>query len=107
MPESASHKRAKRKAAGKAGKTEVPLKGGGRLDASTKVKAAEVERSGDLKKLEAAARRLKRSRKRQKVLIVPQKDLQKGVDAMKKVKTKGTVRNISGTKRRQVKPKKK
>lgn len=106
MPESESHKRAKRKAAGEKGKTEAPLKGGGRLDASTKIRATEVERSGAPKRLEEAARRLKRSRKRQKVLVVPQKDLQKGIDAMKKTKTKGTVRNISGTKRRQVRPKK-
>ena len=35
MPETKSHKRAKKKAAGKKGMTEKPLKGGGRLDASS------------------------------------------------------------------------
>ena len=106
MAESKSHKRAKRKAAGKSGKTEVPLKGGGRLDARTKITATEIERSGTLRGLEAAARRLKRSRKRQKVLVVPQRDMDNAVAAMKKVGAGGTVKNMSGTKRRRVKPKK-
>ena len=106
MTESKSHKRAKRKAAGKSGKTEAPLKGGGRLDARTKIKATEIERSGTPRRLKAAARRLKRSRKRQRVLVVPQRDMNKAVDAMQEVGTTGTVKNINGTKRRQVRPKK-
>ena len=106
MAESESHKRAKRKAAGKSGKTETPLKGGGHLDARKKITATEIERSGTPRRLEAAARRLKRSRKRQRVLVVPQRDMDKAVAAMKKVGTTGTVKNMSGTKRRQARPKK-
>lgn len=102
MPESKSHKRAKKRAAGKTGKTEVPLKGGGRLDAQTKGRATEVERSGDRKRLKRAARRLMRSRKRQKVLQVPNQDMGKATAAMREVGVGGTVKNMSGTKRRHV-----
>jgi len=106
MSEMSSHERAKRRAAGKSGKTEVPLKGKRRLDAASKGKATEIERSGNSDGLEKAARRLKSSRKPQKVLQVPQKDMSKAVQAMKKVGVGGTVKNMSGTKRRSV-PKKK
>ena len=102
MAETLSHKRAKRVAAGHSGKTEVPLSRGRRLDAATKKKATEVERSGSQSGLEKAARRLKASGKSQKVLQVPQKDMPKAAKAMKKVGTKGTVKNMSGTKRRSV-----
>ncbi len=95
MGESEAHKRAKKKAAGKTGKTEVPISGKRKLDASTKIKAIEIERSGNLK---AAAERLKASRKPQKVLQVPEKDLKKAVEAMKKAGISGTVKNMSGTK---------
>jgi len=71
MPESDSHKRAKSKAAGQAGKTEAPLRGNRRLDALTSRKAIEIERSGTMAGLEKAARRLKDSGRPQKVLQVP------------------------------------
>jgi len=71
MVESASHRRAKRAAADKGGATERPIRGGGRLDAVTKAKAVEVERSGDPERLEMAAERLRDSGKPQKVLVVP------------------------------------
>lgn len=106
MPETSSHKRAKSKAAGKSGKTEVPLKGNRRLDATSKRKATEIERSGKLDGLVKAARRLKASQKPQKILQVPQKDIPKAVQAMKNVGVGGTVKNMSGTRRRSV-PKKK
>lgn len=102
MAESQSHKRAKAKAAGRKGKTEVSIKGNRRLDAVTKSKATEIERSGNMQSLSKAARRLKASHKPQKILQVPQKDMPKAVKAMKKVKVKGTVKNISGTKRKSV-----
>ncbi len=102
MAESTSHKRAKQKAAGEEGKTEVPLPGGGRLDAQTTTKAVEVERSGDPARLKLAAERLKRSRKKQKVLQVPQNDMKKAREAMIKVGVSGTIKNISGTKRSRV-----
>lgn len=101
MTESKSHKRAKSKAAGKSGKTEVTIKGK-KLDAVTKNKATEVERSGSAGGLKKAAQRLKASGKRQKVLQVPQKDLGKAIDAMKSVGVSGTVKNIGGTQRKSV-----
>lgn len=59
----------------------------------------EIERSGTKKGLEKAALRLKDSRKRQKVLQVPEKDTSKASNAMKKIKTSGTVKNMSSTQR--------
>ena len=106
MTESKSHKSAKKKAAGKSGQTEVPLSGGRRLDAATKNKATEVERSGSSSNLEKAAKRLRDSKKSQKVLQVPQKDMDKAVNAMKKIGISGTVKNMSSTKRKSI-PKKK
>jgi hypothetical protein len=70
MSESTSHRRAKAKAgrakakaAGKLGQTEVPLPGGRRLDAENRGRATEVERSGSRAGLGLAARRLRSSRK--------------------------------------------
>ena len=102
MAESQSHKRAKSKAAGKGGKTETPLSGNRRLDARTKNKATEVERSGSNERLERAAQRLKDSGLPQKVLQVPQDDMDKAVAAMKAKRVRGTVKNMGGTKRRSV-----
>ena len=104
MSKSSSHKRAQSKAAGKDGRTEIKLRGGKRLDALTKSgkKATEVERSGTFAGLEKAAQRLKMRRSKQKVLQVPQKDMSKAVQAMKKKGVRGTVKNMSGTKRRSV-----
>ncbi|MCZ6590404.1 MAG: hypothetical protein O7B98_04595 [Alphaproteobacteria bacterium] len=104
MTESQSHKRAKRKAAGRSGRTEVPLKGAQRLDAKTKSgkTATEVERSGTAAGLGKAAGRLKKSRSKQKVLQVPQKDMAKAAAAMRKAGVKGSVKNMTGSKRRSV-----
>ena len=102
MSESTSHKRAKSKAAGKSGQTEKKLPGGRRLDAATKKRATEIERSGSKSGLEKAAKRLKASRKPQKVLSVPQKDMAKARAAMKNAGVKGTVKNLSGTRRSSV-----
>ena len=105
MAESEAHKRAKAKAAGLKGKTEVPISGGRRLDAATPKKATEVERSGTSAGLEKAAQRLKASKKPQKVLQVPNKDMAKATAAMRKKGVGGTVKNMGGTKRTSV-PKK-
>ena len=96
MTESRSHVRAKRKAAGKSGKTEKPIAGGQRLDAATRKRATEVELSGNFN---AAAQRLKKSRKPQKVMIVRQHDMKKASQAMRRFGVGGTVKNRSGTKR--------
>ena len=100
MAETPSHKRAKSAAAGQSGKKEVPLSRGRRLDAATPSKATEIERSGSMSKLEKAARRLKQSHKPQKVLQVPQNDMDKAAQAMRSVGITGTVKNMTGTKRR-------
>ncbi len=105
MPKSQSHKRAQRKAAGYGGKTETELKRSKkRLDAVTQSgkTATEVERSGNTKNLEKAAQRLKMRRSQRKVLQVPQLDMDKATQAMRNKKVKGTVKNMSGTKRRSV-----
>ena len=104
MGKTISHKRAQSRAAGRGGKTEVKLKGGKRLDALTQSgkRATEIERSGTIAGLKKAAQRLKLRRAKQKVLQVPQKDMGKAVKAMREVGVKGTVKNMSGTKRRSV-----
>lgn len=102
MSESQSHKRAKAKAAGEKGKTEVILKGGKRLDAQTIKKAIEIERSGTSEGLKKAAKRLKISGKPEKVLTVPQKDMDKAAEAMKETGVEGTVSNIKGTKKKRI-----
>ncbi len=103
MAKSQSHKRAQEKAAGKSGKTEVPLSHGRRLDAKRGKTATEVERSGKPALLEQAARRLKAAHTSQHVLQVPQQHMDKAEEAMEKVGVKGSVKNMSGTKRRTVK----
>ena len=100
MSESSSHKRAKSQAAGKKGKTEVRLSGNRRLDAASNKRATEVERSGNSAALLKAVSRLKSSGKPQKILQVPQKDMSLAAKAMQKAKVNGTVKNMSGTKRR-------
>ena len=106
MSETDAHRRAKAKAAGKSGQTEVPLPGGRRLDAATQGRATEVERSGSRAGLRKAAQRLRASRKSQKVLQVPQKDMSDAADAMRNAGIAGTIKNMAGTKRRSVsKPK--
>ena len=102
MAESESHKRAKAKAAGRGGQTEKKLPGGRRLDAATPKRATEIERSGSTEGLRKAVQRLKSSRKPQKVLQVPQQDMGKAADAMRRSGVGGTVKNMGGTKRRSV-----
>jgi len=98
MTESPSHKKAKNKAAGEKGETEVPLPRGRKLDAATEKTATEVERSGSSTGLKKAALRLKDSGKLQRVLQVPQKDMSKAAKAMQEIGTSGTVKNMGGTK---------
>lgn len=103
MTESRSHADAKRRAAGKRGQTEVLLRGSQRLDAMTPGgRATEVERSGSKRALIAAAARLKKSGAKQRVLQVPLKDMGKAARAMRDSGVSGTVKNMSGTRRRSV-----
>ena len=101
MAEKPAHRRAKAKAAGRGGRTEVPLRGGQRLDALTKDggRATEVERSGTGYGLDKAAKRLKKADAPRKVLQVPQKDMPAAATALRKAGIGGTVKNMSGTKR--------
>ena len=100
MAEKSAHRRAKAKAAGRGGRTEVSLRGGQRLDALTKGggRVTEVERSGTAAGLGKAAGRLKKAGTRQKVLQVPQKDMGAAAIALRKAGVSGTVKNMSGTK---------
>ena len=65
------------KAAGKHGKTEVPLKDDKRLDALNREKATEVERSGSKEGLQKSVSRLQEIRRKSKELVVPRKDVTK------------------------------
>jgi len=109
MTESQGHKRAKNKAAGGKGQTEVPLPGGRSLDALTGdgKKATEIERSGDPAKLQMAARRLKASKAPERVLKVPQPDMDAAAAAMRAAGVSGNVTNLSDTKTRKVRAPKK
>ena len=91
MSESSSHRRAKNQAAGKNGQTEVPLPGGRRLDARTPTgRAIEIERGGTTTVgLQAAARRLRDADASQRVLQVPQQDMNAAAAAMRKVGVHG------------------
>ena len=99
MSESTSHRRVKSKASGE---TEVEISRNRRIDSMSKKRATEVERSGSSMLLRKAASRLRASRKKQKILVVPNNDIIKAVDAMKNARVKGTVKNLSGTNRRTV-----
>ena len=102
MAKSPSHKRAQSKAAGKKGKTEVPLPRKRRLDAKSGNTSTEVERSGQPARLRKAARRLKSAGTKRKVLQVPQNDMGKAEEAMKQEEVSGTVKNMGGTKSKSV-----
>ena len=99
MSESNAHKKAKEKAAGKSGQTEVPIKGNRRIDAATKNRATEIERSGNPKLISKAGNRLMDSGKNQKIIKVPQKDINKAKTSLKDSGFKGTLSNIGGTKK--------
>jgi len=103
MTETSSHQRAKTQAAGKGGRTEVPLPGGRRLDAqSASGRATEIERGGTDAALQAAARRLRDANASQRVLQVPQQDMGAAAAAMRNIGVHGTVKNMTGNKRRPV-----
>lgn len=102
MAEKPTHRRVKAREAGKTGKTEVRVRGGGRLDAATQRRAIEVETSGSPARLKHAAEKLKVSGRRQHVLVVPERDMPKAGDAMRRARVTGTVKNLSGTKSRRV-----
>lgn len=101
-----SHKRAQRKAAGKNGRREVPLNSGKKLDAlSPSGRATEVERGHTRSRLDLAAQRLKEAKRqgaKQATLRVPQSDMRKATEAMRRKNVTGTVSNLGGTQSRRV-----
>lgn len=96
MPESRSHKRGK----GRAARKEVPISRGRRLDAIRGHHAIEVERGGTPKKIDQALSRLKTQRNKHKILRVPQKDMNKAMQQVRKKRMHVTVTNLSKTKRK-------
>jgi len=94
---SRAHSRAQKKAAGREGQVEKTLKSGTRVDAVTRVKATEIERWPTTTRLRKSAERLKESRRRQKVLVVPDSKMADARQAMRSVGIGGTVKNLSGT----------
>ncbi|MGO9174916.1 MAG: hypothetical protein ACLQED_02040 [Desulfobaccales bacterium] len=109
MAEGESHKKAKKKAAGKGGQTEVSLPRKRCLDALTAggSRATEIERSGDAAKLVKAARRLGASGAPLKTLRVPHGDMDAAAAAMRAAGVSGKVENLSGTKIRKIPVRKK
>lgn len=97
MPESRSHKRGK----GSARRTEVPIRGNRRLDAIRGKHAIEVERGGSPKKMDYALSRLRTQRNKNKILRVPQKDMNLALDSARAKNMKVTVTNLSKTKRKE------
>ena len=93
-----THRKHQKKAAGTQGQIEVPVNGF--LDASTRKKAIEIERTGKSERIEKALQRLAKTRKPHKILKVPNGDLPKACSIARKRKRKVTISNISGTKYR-------
>ena len=96
MSESRSHKKGK----GNAARTEVPISGGRRLDAIRGTTAIEVERGGTPRKIDQALSRLSTQANKQKILRVPQSDMNLAVERAKQKNMNVTVTNLSKTKRR-------
>ena len=99
MSESRAHRRAKYVSAGPGGYVEVPLGDGRRLDALSRdgVWATEVERSGDFGGLWRAVMRLVASGAPQKVLKVPQQDMNFAAVVLRKAGVSAWVRNMDGS----------
>jgi hypothetical protein len=102
VPVSKAHRRAQKKEAGRGGQVEKKLKSGRRVDAVTRVKATEIERWPTALRLRKSAERLRESRRRQKVLVVPDAKMADARRAMRIVGIGGTVKNLSGTRRSSV-----
>jgi hypothetical protein len=84
------------------GKKEKPTRGG-RFDAATTIKVVEIERTGSSQRLRHAILKLKKSTKPQKILRVPEHDMNKAKDIAKELKAKLTITNLSKTKRESIK----
>lgn len=96
MSETRSHKQGK----GRAARTEVPISRGRRLDAMRGHHAIEVERGGTAQKLNQALARLKTQPNKNKILRVPQSDMDLAVQQARKKRMNVTVTNLAKTARR-------
>ena len=65
-------------------------------------KAEEVDRTGSVKHLERAAKRLKHVKAEDRVLYVPYWDMGKAEEAMRKAGVRGAVSNLCGSQRKRV-----
>ena len=86
------HRELQRKAAKKRGKIEVPVKVGprkGKLDATTKTKAVEIERSCDSGRIAWALKKLSKSRKPNKILQVNYRCIPKAQEIKKELGLRG------------------
>lgn len=95
MKRSKQHERLKSR---ELGRKERPTKGG-RFDASTRIKDVEIERTGSPQRLKHAIQKLKKSTKPQKILRVPEHDMNKAKDIAKELRAKLTITNFKKTKR--------
>ena len=100
---SGAHRKAQRRLAGRGGRTEFPIPGRRRLDVKVGNRAVEIERSGQPPRISAALSRLRSQRNALKELRVPQRDLDKAAQIARKARMNVQVKNLSGTRRRQVK----
>jgi hypothetical protein len=65
-------------------------------------RACEIDRNGSLARLERAAKRLKHTRAAERVLAVPQWNMDKAVEAMRRAGVSGVVTNLCGTRKQRV-----
>lgn len=79
---------------------EIPIRGRRRLDMKFGRIAREEERSGSRQRIRAAISRLKTQRNAKKELGVPQWDMQKTIEEVRKSRVNITVTNLTRTKRR-------
>ena len=96
MPESRSHKQGK----GKAAQTEVPIPGNRRLDAIRGSSGIEVERSGTEAGIRRALSRLGTQTNKNKILRVPQNDMEMAAQIAQENDAHLNITNLSKTKRR-------
>ncbi|MBM4278874.1 MAG: hypothetical protein FJ130_13505 [Deltaproteobacteria bacterium] len=96
MVESRSHKGGK----GRAGRVEIPISGGRRLDAIRGHHAIEVERSGTPHGINTALSRLRTQRNKNKIIRVPEHDMELAIELARKKDMNITVTNLAKTKRR-------
>lgn len=96
------HTRITRRIAGSKGKTEVPISRQRRLDVRLPKVAIEVERSRSPARIQKAISRLKTQPGVRRELRVPQPNMETAVEVAKRESTKITIKNLGGTRRRQV-----